>query len=132
MYSDRDTMNVVREELERDCCLGMDCMEPSTYGYIGKPELYGEDGLLCSGTCGRKILLGFVIAHRWSCPYKCPEELDFPKGSIMCLDCFEEHPRIRVTCTRNMADFASKDNMIYILFNYSPPGLNTKGAHNKP
>lgn len=129
--------NFTVEGYGRDCCC-IEFMDSNREGWHSG-SLFVEDGPapetpsnLC-GRCNRRILFGYVIAHDKDCQYGCETQLGLPPGKIMCLDCFSAHPRIhmKLEVERGLLAYAGRNTRMYLYFHYLPPGINTKGAHNK-
>lgn len=120
----------------RDCCC-IEFMDENREGWYSGSVDHGpvpdSPANLCHGKCNRRILFGYVIAHDKECQYGCEAQLGLPPGKIMCIDCFSTHPRIFMKSDAKTGLFAhvGRESPMYLYFHYLPPGINTKGAHNK-
>lgn len=89
----------------------------------------------CCAVCRRFLIFGFVVAHDEKCQHGCETDLEFPPRCIMCLECFQHHPRIVFAPSRPLREYAEESYRLlplHLYFIYLPRGLNTKGSHNKP
>lgn len=85
--------------------------------------------------CRKFIIFGYFVYHDENCQNGCEEDLGIPPRCIMCLECFQYHPRIAFAPSRPLVEYAEESYRflpLYLYFLYLPRGLNTKGSHNKP